>query len=95
MVIDEFAATIRVNTEKLARQIPPDVCKSFEDPDLSFVADRTCFGPSGADVGDVQGLTEITVGIASIVADQIDLNKTGSSLVPLRKCADRDLMLQH
>src|ERR1700682_6246942 len=60
MVIYECSAIIRVNSQQWARQIASDMCESFENPELSLIADSTSLRPSGADVGDIQGLTEVT-----------------------------------
>src|SRR5579862_428320 len=93
VVIDEFTAIIRVNSEQRAGQVATDVSKRLEDPHLGFVADGTGFGPPCADISDVQGLTEVTVRIAPVVADQIDFYKARPSFVPLRKGPDWYLML--
>lgn len=65
-----------------------------DDP-FSFGADGDRLRPPGGDVGGIEGVEEVAIVVASLVADQIDLHEPGFGVVPFPPCLHRDRGLQH
>ena len=59
-----------------------------------MLAHRAVHRPARGHVGDGQGEAELTEAVPALVADEVDLGKARTSVIPLRPGADRDLGLE-
>jgi hypothetical protein len=92
MIVDKFTAAVGVYSQQRKGHPPPYVLQSIEHPFLCLVPYRLCFNPCGADIRNVQGLGEFSVGIPSVMTDKIDLCKARFLLIPVRKGTNWDLV---
>ena len=63
------------------------------DPDLGFSQHRTGLHPGGEDIGLVDGIAELSIGIIAAVGDGIDLGEFWGFHVPVLG-ADRDVVFE-
>src|ERR1035437_1220522 len=91
MGVDELAPVITVDTKDRKRELGDDVFDGLEHPDGRLVLDRAVDGPTGDDVSNGKGGTELASGVATLVADQVDLHEPRQILAPLGPGPDRDL----
>ena len=94
MAVDELAAVIGVDPADGEREPAPELDQSGEDPLLGLVPHRLRLGPTGENVCDREGLSELAAGVTALVADQVDLHEPRRLLIPVRPGTDRDLGLQ-
>src|SRR5665213_920111 len=75
VVVDELTAVVRVDPEDGERELGDHVLDGLEDPDGRLVLDRSVDGPSGGDVSNRQGETELATRVAALVTNQVDLHE--------------------
>src|SRR5277367_5161869 len=92
--VDELAAVVRVDPEDREGKGPTSVLDRFGDKDRRLVGDRAVDRPARGDVGHSEGEAELPEAVPTLVADEVDLDKAGQSLVPLRPGPDGDLGLE-
>ena len=88
-------AVVRVNAKQREWQHLGDVRQRRDHPLAGLVRHRPVLRPAGGDVRDSQGVGVFTDRVAALMADQVDLHKTGCRPVPLRPGPDRDRVLEH
>ena len=71
-----------------------DVLQRLKYPDLGLVEHGLGLGPAARHIGRIEGLAEVPRGNPAIVADKVDLEESGTGIVPLGERADRDLVFQ-
>lgn len=92
VVIDEFAAVIRVEAQKREREGVFDVFELLQDTVLAFTAHSALFSPSGGNIHRVDRVNEFTRKGAAAMGDGVSLDESGSRLIPLLGF-DRDMFL--
>jgi len=91
MVVDELRSVVGVDPDDRKREDRHDVLEGLEAPLRGLVAHAAVDRPPGCDIGDRERETVLARGVASLVADQVDLDEPGHRVVPLRPGSDRDL----
>src|SRR5450759_5548161 len=84
----------QVDAEQREGQAAAHVEQRLEGPPAGAVTHDAHLGPAAGHVGDAERVGELAAAIAALVADQVDLDEAGLSLVPLGEGAHRDLALQ-
>jgi hypothetical protein len=84
VLVDEIAAVVRIDAQDREREGLHDLLQRLEDPLLGLVAHRPVDRPPGCDVGDGEGEAELPGCVATLVADQIDLDEPGHRVVQHR-----------
>ena len=91
VVVDELGTVVRIDAQDGERELANDVLDGLEDPDGRLVLDRAIDGPTGENVSNGEGKAELARRVAPLVADQVDFDKPGHILAPLRPGTNRDL----
>ncbi|MGH7265730.1 MAG: hypothetical protein ACREMB_12895, partial [Candidatus Rokuibacteriota bacterium] len=92
--VDELRAVVAVEAEQGDRQLLAHVLDRAADPPLALPPDRVELDPAAGDVDGAEGVEVEALGARAAVGDQIDLEESGASVVPVREGPDRDLPLQ-
>lgn len=58
--VEKFRAVIAVEAEEWKREAGFDVLELFYDFNFTFAPNGALFGPSGSDIGSIEGIDEIT-----------------------------------
>lgn len=82
-LVDELAAVVRIDSLEFKGKTTANLLESCKDMALRFVLDSPCFGSGGSDVGQVHGLSIVTIGNATVVSDEVSLHEAGLGLIPI------------
>src|SRR5262245_59371798 len=94
MLVYKDAVVVAVYAKDIKREVGYCRIHGLTCEPAAFAHEGSAHGPSGGYISHVQGIDELTLGAAAAMRNQIDLKKAWSSVVPIRKGSDRNLMLE-
>src|SRR3989338_11063352 len=83
VIIDEFAAIVRIKAQKREWIRGLDVFELFQDAGLSLTKHGALLCPFGRDIGGVDGVGEFSGKRSAAMSDGVTLDVSGAFLIPL------------
>ena len=93
-LIDEFSTIVGINPQNRKGEQRSRSLDGCQHCFLTPVQEGQTFRPSGGYVGQGQRVQVASLDVGATMGHQIRFQKTGSGLIPLLECADRDLLLE-
>ena len=90
VLVHEGAVVVRVHAEHREGQVLRRFVQAFDHQHLVAPAHGNAFGPAAGDIGQREGVHEVTIGFwATTVLDHVDLEEARRRIAPVSKSAYR------
>src|SRR5262245_21963958 len=94
VLIDELGAVVAVQADERHRQELAHAMNGAAHAVLALAPDGLQLDPAGGDINGAESTEVEALGAAAAVGDQVDLEETGASIVPLGEGTNGNLVLE-
>jgi hypothetical protein len=92
--IDELPTVVGIDPQDRKGEERPRSLKGSEDRLLAPMQEGQAFRPPSRHIGERQGVQVAALDVGATMGHQVRFQKTGSGLLPLLECTDRNLLLE-
>lgn len=93
-MVDELTAVVGIQAEPREGQPLSNLMQCAADSVLAFAPDRLALHPACGDVYCGESVEVESLNGVAAVGDEVNLEEPWPAVIPVRKCADRDSLLE-